>query len=286
MPTVKRRPKRTARATTLGNVASAAKRADERRAASQKRWLKIDDGEQVVVRVIDVGADFKDSYVHRVPMSRDDDDGKLVEFHADVPCLDQKEKGVPCPGCKKKIDRRYKFWTNVIVRDWEDEDGKTEDTLMILSGGITLARKLGKMDAKHGLRNRDIEIDRTGLKKETKYDADWADDENTDLSTADKKLVEKKYDLDRYVEIPEFDDFFKVPSERNKDDEDDDAPAKAARRNILSRERNTDDDDDDDKPAPRRTVKKSGGVKKSNPLSPNGGSSKSTNTKILRRRAG
>ena len=281
MPTVKRRPKRTRGETTLGNVAAAAKRADENQGGN--RWLKLEDGEVVTCRVVDVGADFKDAYVHRVPMTTEDDDGNAKHYHADVPCLDQKEKGVPCPGCKKDIPRRYKFWCNVIVRDHEDDDGKTEDRIMILSGGINLARKLGKMDAKHGLINRDIEIEREGVKKKTKYDADWADDENVPLSAADEKLVERKHKIDKYAEPPDFDDFFKAPRDRAKDDDDDDTGTAARSRNVLKRERNTDsDDDDDDEPKPRRTVKKSSTTtRKSNPLSPNGAGKSKT---VVRRR--
>jgi hypothetical protein len=284
MATVKRRPKRTARETTLGNVSAAAKRADERREAGGKRWLKLDDGEQVVVRVVDVGKDFKDAYVHRVPMTSQGDDGETKTYHADVPCLDQAEKGVPCPGCKKGLDRRYKFWANVIVRDHEDEEGNTEDTIMILSGGINLARKLGKMDAKHGLRNRDIEIEREGVKKKTRYEADWADEEDVPLSDADEALIEKRHDIDRYCKIPDFDDFFKTPRERNADDDDDDdTGAKSVRRNILKRERSDNGDGEDAEPAPRRTVKKAGTTaRKTNPLSPSGGSKTKT---VVRRRA-
>lgn len=283
MPTVKRRPQRQARDVTLGRVAAASKRADEKKAAAGNRWLKIGDGESVIVRVVDVGKDFKDAYVHRVPMVTEDDDGKERQYFADVPCLDQDEKGVPCPGCKEELQRRYKFWTNVIVRDWEDEDGKTGDVIMILSGGINLARKLGKMDAKHGLRNRDIEIEREGVKKATKYDADWADDENVPLSDDDKALIKDKHDLSRYSDPPEFDDFFKTPRERNKDDDDDDSGSKSLKRNVLKRERDDDGSDNGDEPV-KRTVKKSSSSKttKTNPLSPKAGGSK---TKILRRSA-
>lgn len=280
MPTVKRRPKRTRGETTLGNVAAAAKRADENRGGN--RWLRIEDGEVVTVRVVDVGADFKDAYVHRVPMTTEDDDGNEKSYFSDVPCLDQDEQGVPCPGCKKNLPRRYKFWCNVIVRDHEDEDGKTADRIMILSGGINLARKLGKMDAKHGLINRDIEIEREGVKKKTKYDADWADDENVPLSDADEKLVEKKHNIAKYAEPPSFEDFFKPASQRGGDDDDDDTATTAVKRNVLKRER-TDSDDDDEPSTTTRRVKKTAGKTgrtKSNPLSPSGGSKT-----VVRRRA-
>lgn len=275
-----KKPPRRSRQVSLGNVSAASKRADEKRAASRTRWLSLSDGDQIVVRVLDVGTDFKDGYVHRTPVVFTDDSGKSRKIDVDVMCLDQDEEGIPCPGCKDNLDRRYKFWTNVIVRDWEDpETGETKDTLMIWSGGITIARKLGKMDAKHGLRNRDIEIEREGSTfNNTKYDVDWADDENTPLSANDKKLEKGKYDLTRYVTIPDFDDFYKPPGERNRDN-DDDAGQKSLRRNVLRQERNS--DDDDDRPRPRRVAKKQ---TKTNPLSPRSNGS-STSKPVVRRRS-
>lgn len=247
--------RRTAKPSTLGNVAQAVKRSEERRAAASRRFLSIDDGEAAVVRVLSVGADFKDGYVHRVQFERED--GSV--YFRDIFCLDQKEKGVPCPGCKQELQRRYKFWSNVIVRDWEDEEtGKTEDVLMILTGGVTIADKLAKMDAKHGLRNRDVEISRTGKKKNTKWEVDWADDEDNPMSANDKKLEKDSYDFEFYTTPPDFEDFFKPPSKRDDDEEDqEEIGRKATSRNVLRRgkpDTNGDgaDDGNDERP-PRRT---------------------------------
>lgn len=211
----------------LGRVSEAASRQKGKR-----KWLKLDDGDVVVVRVLDTGEDFKDAYVHRVQMERDDGS----TYYADVPCLDQDEKGKPCPGCKDDIDRRYKFWCNVIVRDWEDEDtGKVSDALMIWGSGITIAKRLDKLEARHGLANRDIEVERQGsTMKNTKYEIEWATDENVPLSDEDKKLAEDKSDLTRYVKPPEFDDFYTPPGERNKDDEDD-VGEQSLKRNTFKR---------------------------------------------------
>jgi len=233
LPPANKRNKR--RSGGLGRVAAAA--------AKQKgkaQWLKLDDGDVVTVRVLDTGEDFKDAYVHRTQMEREDGS----TYYADVPCLDQDEKGIPCPGCKDDLDRRYKFWTNVIVREWEDEAGKVADTLMIWSGGITIAKKLDKMDARHGLINRDIEVEREGsTMKNTKYEIEWAQDANTPLSDEDKKLAEQKHDLTRYVKPPEFDEFYVPPGERNRGD--DDSGEKSLKRGSAFKRRKKDDDDDD-----------------------------------------
>jgi hypothetical protein len=196
----------------LGKVQEAAARTGDR------VWVNIDDGESEVMRVLDTGEDFTDGYVHRVPMEREDGS----TYHVDVMCLDQDEKGVPCPGCRDDLQRRYKFWCNVIWRNAPVEGTKQrKDQIAILTGGIRVAKKLDKMDAKHGLRNRDIEIEREGVKKKTKYDLDWADDENNELSAEDKALEKKKYDFSFYTTVPDFDDFYKSPRDRGGDDDDD-----------------------------------------------------------------
>lgn len=220
MPTVKRKK---ATGGGLGHVAKAAQRAKER--SRSKKWLRIDDGEIATLRILDRGEEFRDAYVHRVPFEREDEKtGKVYTYHSDVPCLDQDEDGTPCPGCRDDLERRYKFWANCIVRDWkEEDDSEPKDTLMILAGGIRLGQALDKKDARCPLDERDIEIEREGVKKNTKYTVEWAEDsERAELSSADRKLAEGKHDLSRYSKPPEFDDFYKSPSERFKGDDSDD----------------------------------------------------------------
>lgn len=243
----------------LGNVGVASKRQQEKRNASSKKWVNIGDGDSVVLRVLDVGEDFKDVYVHRVPFEREN--GSV--YYLDVPCLDQDEDGTPCPGCADDLQRRYKFYANSIVRDWEDpETGKVADTLMILSGGIMLAKALNKKHQRHGLDNRDIVIEREGTKKQTVYEVDWADEENTPLTSNDKKLAKDKYDFTYYTKLPDFDDFYTPPSQRDKDDDDVDYKKSAKRDSAFKRKRDDDDDDDDDD-RPSRRSKTSGRKPKS-----------------------
>lgn len=226
MPPARRKQRK--RSGGLGRVSEAASRQKGKR-----KWLKLDDGDVVTLRVVDTGEDFKDAYVHRVQMEREDGS----TYYADVPCLDQDEKGVPCPGCKDDLDRRYKFWANVIVRDWEDEEtGKVADSLMVWGSGITIAKRLDKLEARHGLINRDIEVERSGsTMKNTKYEIEWATDENAPLSDADRELIKDKADLTRYVKPPEFDDFYKAPGDRNKDEDDEDVGSQALKRNTFKR---------------------------------------------------
>jgi hypothetical protein len=233
-----------ARSGGLGNVAAAAARQGKGKA----QWVTIDNGEVVQMRLLDTGKDFKDGYVHRVAM-----EGDQGTVHVDVMCLDQKDKGVPCPGCKDELDRRYKFWANVIVRDHENESGDEEDTLMVWSGGINVAKQLDKMAARRSLLNRDIEVEREGLKLKTTYSVDWAQDEDVPLTDEDEKLAENKVDLSRYTTIPEYDDFYTPPWERNRDDDDDDDRPK---KSGFARRKKTDEDDDDDEPKQRSSARR------------------------------
>lgn len=255
----------------LGKVADAASKQK-----GKAEWLKLDDGDVAVIRVLDTGKDFKDAYVHRVEMETDE--GKT--YYADVPCLDQDDTGTPCPGCKDDIDRRYKFWTNVIVRG---DDGEA-DKLMIWSGGITIAKRLDKMDARYGIGERDIEVEREGKKmNDTKYEIEWADEEDTPLSDDDKALAEKKHDLNRYAKPPEFDDFYVPVRERNKDD--DDVGDKSVKRGSAFKRRQKEDDDDagERKTASRR--RSSSKASKPAGLSGFGKSSSSSKKTTVRRRS-
>lgn len=266
---------------SLGMVDEASRRADERRAAGNRRWVSIDDGESAQIRVIDA-KEFKDLYVHRVPFAKRDGG----EYHRDVPCLDQDDKGVPCPGCKDEIQRRYKFYLNVIVRDAEvlndegDPTGKTADQVMIWSGGITVARRLNKLHGRVGLESRDIVVEREGTKKKTKYDIDWATDENEPLSANDKKLAKNKHDLSRYTDVPEFDDFYKA-----SDDDDEDEDSGSSRRGRTDpwadrRKRRSSRDDDDD--SSRGSSRRSSSARST--LKRKGSSNSSSDKTTVRRR--
>lgn len=268
---------------TLGRVAAAAARQK-----GKTQWLRLDDGDEFTVRVVDVGEDFKDGYVHRVPMEKEDGE----RYYADVPCLDQDDKGIPCPGCKDDLQRRYKFWANVIVRDWEDESGNVADTMMVWSGGITVAKRLDKLDARFGLINRDVDVEREGKKKnDTKYEVEPSTDENEPLSDEDKELIaNKKFDTTRYWTPPAFDDFYVPPGERDRDDDDDDEDVgsrSVKRGSAFKRRSKSSDDDEKPRTASRRrkpAEKKSSGTKLSgfNKGSSEGSAKKTT---VRRRRS-
>jgi hypothetical protein len=242
MPPSQRRERRSG---GLGRVAEAA--------GKQKGilWLKLDDGDEVQLRVI--ASQFKDAYTHRVPITVEDDKGRSREYMSDVACLDQDDEGIPCPGCKDGIDKRYKFWVPVIVREWEAEDtGKVADTLMVWSQGVTVGKKLDKLNAKRGLELRDVVLEREGSKmNDTRYDLSWTEN--------DKRLLEKVPDLKRYYEPPEYDDFYKSMSERGKDGSD---PGQESLNRRGAFARRDQKDADDEKPARRPATQRTSGTTK------------------------
>ena len=250
----------------LGNVESNIKKSASR--FKKAGWVKIADGESVVVRVVDVGKDFRDGFVHTVEFK-----GKRGTFTRDVMCLDQDDDGTPCPGCRDDLERRYKFWCRVIEREAEIENdsGKVTgyaDEVKILSGGKRMAGALNKKHKKHSLDKRDIEIEREGKDFDTDYSVEWADEEDIPLTKEDIKMVdESEIDLERYAYTPDFDDFYELPDRDDKDD-DDDVGERSKRRGSAFREKGKrssrassngdmdDDDDDDDRPPRRRSSKK------------------------------
>lgn len=277
----------------LGNVEANVKKSATR--WKRPDWVKMDDGESVVVRVIDVGSDFRDGFVHQVEF----EGGKNRKaFTRDVMCLDQDDDGTPCPGCRDDLERRFKFWCRVIEREAEilnDSDKVTgyEDRVKILSGGKRLATALNKKHKRRDISKRDIEIERDGTGWDTDYSVEWVDEKDVALTKDELKMVdESEIDLERYAYTPDFDDFYELPG-RDGDDDDDEKPGERAKRGSAfgakgrsSRSRKDDDDNgDDDDARPRRrgrTVKPKGGLADMRARKAGGG--KSSDKPTIRRR--
>lgn len=254
----------------LGNVESNVKKSASR--WKRPDWVHVEDGESTVVRVVDVGSDFRDGFVHQVEF----DGGKgKKSFTRDVMCLDQNDDGTPCPGCRDDLERRFKFWCRAIEREAaiENDAGKVTgyaDKVKILSGGKRLATALNKKHKRHDISKRDVEIEREGQGWDTDYSVEWVDEKDVPLSKVDLKMIEDSgIDLERYAYTPEFDDFYELPG-RDDEEADDEKPGDRARRGSAfksktrstrsTRDDNGDDDDDEDRPRRRSSRKiKSGG---------------------------
>ena len=269
------------------------KRQSEKRAAGRTSWVKVsdDEDEPTVVRAWDVsppeedrdgnptGGMFRIGYIHQVEFEVEGDDrqrkGKRKTFtiRRDRWCLDQKEQGEPCPGCKDELDRRLKFWLPVIERDAPivTEAGKItgyQDRVALLSGGSRLLTVLNRIHKKKGLDNQEIELTKSGEGFNVQYAGEAL--EKSALSADDKKMV-KDFDpikkLDRYTEIYDFEHFYDLPGEKDEEDEEDDPGEKSRRRGSSfgprpgkgssSKQRDEDEDDDDDDTPPPRTRRSS-----------------------------
>ena len=292
-------PRRTGRSASgneprgLGNVEANVKKSATR--WKKAGWVKFEDGESKVVRVVDVGSDFRDGFVHPVEFK-----GQRGTFTRDVMCLDQENDGTPCPGCRDDMERRFKFWCRVIEREAEVENDSGnvtgyEDQVKILSGGKRLATALDKKARKRHLDRRDIEIEREGTGWDTEYTVEWVDEKDVPLTDAEVKMVdESEIDLERYAYMPDFADFYELPG---RDDDDDEKPGERAKRGSAFGEKkssrtsrasnNGDEDDDDDRPKRRRgrTVKSSGGLADIRARKAAGGGSSSDKPTIRRRRS-
>ncbi len=235
-------------------------------------FVTIGPGNMVVARAVDTVNLFKDGYVHMVTMQRKDNS----TYTFPVLCLDPKDEGEPCPGCRDDVEQRYRFWMVVIQRDApkENKSGKVigeEDQVLILSGGRRLYKALNAKQKRRDLTKRDVEIAQDDEGTEVSYEVEWADEEDSKLSRADERLLEDANDVldafDRYTVIRDEDSFYDAPSFNGSDEDDDEDVGERSRRrgSVFDKERKKgakrrtvkDDNDEDDDEAPRRRIKSS-----------------------------
>lgn len=249
------------------------------RAKRQSRFASVGDGNTIVARAVDTEKLFDSGPVHPVKFERKDGS----EYTMDIRCLDPDDKGLPCPGCRDDLERRFKFWLVVIVRDAPklNKAGKEigeEDRVAILSGANRLVKALNAKHKRRALDKRDVEISQDGEGFDVQYEVEWADDEDTPLSSADKKLIKGEdaqgviEAFERYTAIPDEEDFYDPPTfDDNEDDDDDPAERSRSRGSVFAKERKgrgkssgrrraqvdedeeeDDEDDEDERPARRR----------------------------------
>lgn len=201
-----------------------------------KLWFSLpNDGDSAIVRFLEPtnGDPITWAWVHEIPIP-----GKWWPsggpMTRDVPCLDQKKNGVPCPACEssdKEIwKKKWKGWINLIWRDaprYEiDDNGKVnkkkilgkEDQVAIWGKGETVFEELEENDSTYkGLPNRDFRIKRKGESTDTTYTVKPADPDGgpQDMSANDQKLAADKPDLSWYKTPPSYDDFAEMIPDAN-----------------------------------------------------------------------
>lgn len=190
----------------------------ERRAVNSKSnfarelWPGLmNPGDSVVVRFLEQGDEVHSAWMHEYQVN-----GRRRY----VTCLDQEENGTPCPGCEGGLRRMFKGLFNVIFRDApvlrrdsttnraiKGEDGRFiidghEDDVAVWMVSFGTFDTLASRDAKFkGLSSRDFEVTRSGRGRDTRYSVDPVFDSEGNapakkLSAADKRLAEKKYNLE------------------------------------------------------------------------------------------
>jgi hypothetical protein len=253
----------------------------QKKKRSSNIYASVGDGNTIVIRAVDTKKLFKDGYVHPVEFERQDGS----TYTMDVRCLDPDGEGNPCPGCKDDLDRRYKFWMVVILRDApkENKNGKvigTEDQIRILSGANRLAQGLNAKQKRRDITKRDLEIYQEGVQFETKYEIEWATDEDIPLDDDELELLESEHAqkvleaFERYTELRDIDEFYEAPQSNNNQDDDDDIGERSKRRGSVFAERKKkasatkrrrveeDDDEEDEKPRKRKIANSKTGTKR------------------------
>lgn len=198
-------------------------------------WFRLEDGEESIVRFLEQDEDTFWCNVHSVPVDN-------RAFGRDVPCCNQDNDDTPCPGCERDMKRKFKGFVNVIwedapvfKRDGEGKMVKDNDNNPILTGhkpqvavwgaGIRVFEELDEVNTNYrGLRSRRFKVKRKGKKLDTKYHISPADVDSgaQEFTSEEKKLEEKKYDLNEFVKPPTYDEFLKqlgeAPRENNNGD--------------------------------------------------------------------
>ena len=208
----------------LAGVSDAAKEYHAKKAAAEQGgtvFFKLSDGEERTVRFLEEGEDFTTYYVHRLPQQG--------SRFPQIPCLDQSPRPsgrIPCPGCEDGHKRSFRFAINLICRDApvpkRNEDKKVvrdgngnivytdrrEDQVMVWTGGIEVAEDLDHLDGKFGgLSSRDFEIQRSGVKLDTKYRI-LPSGERQPLTPREQELAKQRYDLNQFKKPPDYEQFY------------------------------------------------------------------------------
>ena len=183
-----------------------------------RRYFRIKDGEEAVVRFLEQGEEVNSAWFHQTPPTDSRRYGDLV------PCRDQDSEtgeriGEDCPGCEKNYKRKFRLIINLIWRNapifGETDDGKTdwnntvgfEDTVAVWDCGSEVAEDLQMLENDYnGLSSTDFKIRRRGAKLDTKYSVVPADVNKLEspLSKNDLELNKNKYDINEIIAPPSY----------------------------------------------------------------------------------
>lgn len=213
-------------------------------------WLRINDGEEAIVRFLEQDDDIYWCNVHDVPVA----DRK---YGKDVPCCNQKNDGTLCPGCERDLPRKFKGFINVIwfdapvfKKDSENKLVKDDNNKPIIVGhkpqvavwgsGIRVFDDLDEANANYrGLRSRRFRVRRKGVKLNTTYKISPEDVDSgpQPFTNEEKELEKKKYNLNDFIKPPSYDEFMKQLGESSGSNGSKDESESQQPRNPFMRKR-------------------------------------------------
>lgn len=185
-------------------------------------YFRMKGGDTAIVRFLEQDDEIAWCYMHEVEV-----EGR--NWGRNVPCLDQEKSGIPCPGCERDMDRRFKGFINLI---WfnapvfkRDEQGKiVKDRLndpviieykpqvAVWNSGIRLFEELDEINTNYkGLMSRKFKVKRKGEGLDTKYHISPEDPDGgvNPMDEAEKALAADKYDLNQFTQPGSYEDFLK-----------------------------------------------------------------------------
>lgn len=182
-------------------------------------YFSIKDGESAHVRFLEENDDVHYADVHEIPV-----EGR--SWGITVPCLDQSAEGLPCPGCERGLDRKFKGYINVVWFDapvWKRDENQrlvkdnnnqkisigNKTQVAIWTSGIRLFEKLEVINDRYkGLSSRRFEVTRKGrdlpFYEIVPVEIDGGPQ---DFSPTEEELAESKPDLNQYTVPGSVDDF-------------------------------------------------------------------------------
>jgi len=218
-------------------------------AGERKLFFNVEDGSTEIVRFLEEGDEVQSAWVHRT--ERDE----RYPYGRTIPCRDQNENGErtgeECPGCDADLPRSYQGAINLIWRNAPvyatDSEGRVDkstivdhkDQVAVWVKGVTVFEELGGLDADYrGLSSRDFKVSRSGKNLATKYTIRPADPDGgpQEMSKADKKLAQDKYDLAFFVEPPSLETWGKTPESEDAEEKRESFPKETS---VFKRRRTT-----------------------------------------------
>jgi len=206
-------------------------------------YFSLENGEEAIVRFLEQDEEIAWCYVHQIPV-----EGR--SWGRDVPCLDQDDEDVACPGCEREMAKKFKGFINLVWHDAplykKDKEGKLikadgkkieigrQDQVALWTSGVRLFEDLDEINDKYkGLRSRRFTVKRKGVKLDTKYHITPEDVDSgpQSFSIVEKKLAEKPYDLAEFMKPPTYDEFMAILTGTpvKKSDNGDSSPVASAK---------------------------------------------------------